>query len=84
MDLTLIEQEEHGAYCYKLLRATFYRDHYVIIAQGKRDFACASFCSKQARALEFFRTVAETETEPYTLSDIVSDLQKSESAVISM
>lgn len=80
MDLTLIEQREQGEHCYKLMRATFYRSHYVIIAQSKREFSCASFTASHNEALQLFRNVAESETEPYTLPDIVSDAQKSELA----
>lgn len=77
MDFTLIEQQERGANCYKLMRATFYRSHYVIIVQSKHDFACSSFQSERSEAIELFRMISESDTEPYTLADIISDHEKS-------
>ena len=76
MDFTIVNKIEREMFCYKLLRANFYRDHYVIIAQSKSDFACGSFCATRESALFFFRELAESDTEPHTLNDILCDYQK--------
>ena len=76
MDFNLIERIDGERFCYKLLKATFYRDYYVVIAQNKHDFACGSFCSTREDALFFFREIAKSETDPFTLNDIIGDYQK--------
>ena len=76
MDFTLIEKIDGERLCYKLLKANFYRDYYVIIAQDKNDFACGSFSATREGALFFFKELAESETEPHTLNDILGDYQK--------
>ena len=76
MDFTLIEKCEVGDICYKLLKANFYRNYYVIIAQDKRNFSCGSICATREEADEFFYEIAGTNTDIYSLMDILSDFAK--------
>lgn len=77
MDFTLIEKVEQNGICYKLLRATFYKGYYAIIAQSKKEFFCSSFhsCNLEA-AKDFFREISNSDTEIYTLRDIICDFEK--------
>ena len=76
MDFTLIRKIENGEGCYKLLRANFYRDYYVIIVQNKREFACGSVNMRQCEAEKLLCEMCESLTEPHTLMDILCDMQK--------
>ena len=76
MDFTLVERTEVDGICYKLLKANFYRNHYVIIVQNKSDFCCGSIQAAKCEVHKLFREIAVSKTEPHTLSDILNDLQK--------
>lgn len=76
MDFTLIEKREECGICYKLLRANFYRNYYVIIAQDKREFYCGSICATRSEAEEIFENIVKSHTEIYCLADILNDFQK--------
>ena len=73
MDFTLIEKCVMGEICYKLLKANFYRNYFVIIAQTKKDFYCGSFASTLDEARELFYEITNTNTELYTIADILRD-----------
>lgn len=75
MDFTLIERIDNVGICYKLLKTNFYRNCFVIIAQSKTDFYCASIKTDRTSAKELFESVAESATEPYTLCDILRDFE---------
>ena len=75
MDFTIVKKMQVGGHVYKLLRANFYRNHYLIIAQSKREFACGSVCASIDAAEELFSQIAQSETEPYTLMDILRDFE---------
>lgn len=76
MDFTLIEKIDADGVCYKLLKANFYRNHFLIIAQNKDDFYCGSIRMARCEVLELFKEITESKTEPHTLCDILSDCQK--------
>ena len=76
MDFTLIEKCEVGDTCYKLLKSNFYRNYYVIIAQDKRNFSCGSIFATRKEADELFYEIAGTNTDIYSLMDILSDFSK--------
>ena len=76
MDFTLIEKREVGDICYKLLRTNFYRDHYVIIAQDKREFYCGSIKASRSEAISLFNEIANSHTDIYSISDILTDYQR--------
>ena len=76
MDFTMIEKRELNGICYKLLKTNFYRDYYVIIAQDKRDFYCGSLRANREEAYKLFIEIAESNTEIYCISDILSDFAK--------
>ena len=76
MDFSLIEKMENDGACYKLLKANFYRDHYVIIVQTKNDFCCGSIRCPRSEILGLFQEIAQSNTDPNTLCDILSDCQK--------
>lgn len=76
MDLTLLQKAERGGICYKLFKANFHYDHYVILAQTKDDFYCGSFSSTADRAREIFFEISESETDVFCIADILSDLEK--------
>ena len=76
MDLTLIQKEEVCGICYKLFRATFFHNYYVIIAQTKKEFFCESFSANKDDAKQLFSEIAQSATEPFTISDILSDYTK--------
>lgn len=76
MDFSLSLKKEKGGACYKLLRSNFYRERFVIIAQSRDDFACGSICAGLEEAREIFFEIAESETAPHTLLDILCDMQK--------
>lgn len=76
MDFSLIEKCEVGGACYKLLRANFYRNYYVIIAQNKREFYCGSICANIEEASLLFNQIAESNTDIYCVADILSDFTK--------
>ena len=78
MDFTLIEKIDREKACYKLLKANFYRDYYVIIAQDKTDLSCASIRSTREDAISLLREIAESDTEVYTLMDILCDFNRVE------
>ena len=75
MDFTLIKRTEQDDICYKLLRANFYRDYFVIIVQNKNDFYCGSFRCNKLGAEELFEEIVKSNTEPHTLHDILHDFQ---------
>lgn len=76
MDFTLMEKREENGICYKLLKTNFYRNYYVIIAQDKREFSCGSICASKEEALELFCEIANSNTDIYCISDILSDFSK--------
>ena len=76
MDFTLIEKTDVANICYKLLKANFYRNYFVIIAQDRRDFYCGSIYASKQEALELFRELAESKTDIYCVSDILRDFQR--------
>ena len=76
MDLTLIEKLERGTVCYKLCRSTFCKGYYAIIAQEKKEFFCGSFASDEEGARTRLHEIAESETPPYTIRDILADFEK--------
>ena len=77
MDFTLIEKRDNGNIYYKLLKATFYKGYFAIIAQNKKEFFCSSFaCENVQLAKNFFYEICESNTEIYTLHDIISDYEK--------
>ncbi len=76
MDFTLIDKKESGEVCYKLLRAVFYRDYYIIIVQSKKEFCCGSIHAASSEAHRLFCEIAASATEPYCLSDILRDYEK--------
>lgn len=76
MDFTLIEKIEVGGICYKLLRTNFYRNYYVIIAQGKREFYCGSIYAKGDEAHAIFEEIANSCTDIYTIRDILRDFDR--------
>lgn len=76
MDFNLVKKVELCGICYKLLKANFYRDYYVIIVQTRHDFYCGSFKASRSGALEFFDEVSKSRTEPYVLSDILRDIER--------
>ena len=73
MDFTLIEKRELGGVCYKLLKTNFYRNYYVIIAQDKNNFCCGSIYAERKDAHDLFIEIVESNTDIYTLSDILRD-----------
>ena len=75
MDFTFIEKIEKGAAIYKLYRSTFCRGYYIITAQSKSDFSCTSLKEDFENIRELFCEIAESETDPVTLADIIRDLQ---------
>ena len=76
MDFSLIEKCELEGNCYKLLRANFYRNYYVIIVQNKKEFCCGSICANLDEAICFFEKIAQSNTDVYCLSDILNDFAK--------
>ena len=76
MDFTLIEKREENGICYKLLKAIFYRDYYVIVAQDKRDFCCGSIKGTREEASKFFGEIADSRTDIYCIADILNDFSK--------
>lgn len=76
MDFNLVKRTELDGVCYKLLKANFYRDYYVIIVQTKRDFYCGSFKATREGALDFFEEIYKSRTEPYVLADILRDIER--------
>ena len=76
MDFEIIDRIENGENCYKLLRALFYREHYVIIAQNKTDFCCGSIRAGATEAHRLFCEIASTETPPFCLADILCDFDR--------
>ncbi len=76
MDFSLIEKREIGGICYKLLKANFYRNYYVIIAQDKTDFYCGSICAERKEAEALFAEIAESNTSVYCISDILCDFER--------
>ncbi len=76
MDFTQIKKMEISGVCYKLLKANFYRNYYVIIAQDKREFYCGSICASIEEASELFDEIALGNTNIYCISDILSDFNK--------
>lgn len=76
MDFTLLSKKQNGEYTYKLFRTNFYTGYYLILAQSKDDFYCASICACAQRANELFLQIAESETPPFSLSDILHDFSK--------
>ena len=76
MDFTFIEKIESEGICYKLLKANFYRNYYVIIAQDKTDFACGSIFANLKEARTFLSRIANSNTDIYCLMDILSDFAK--------
>ena len=75
MDFTFIEKIEKGAAIYRLYRSTFCRGYYVITAQSKSDFSCMSIKETFEGARKLFCEIAESETDPITLVDIIRDIQ---------
>ena len=76
MDFTLIEKRELAGICYKLLKTNFYRNYYVIIAQNKREFYCGSIQAEREDAYELFLQIAQSNTDIYCVTDILSDFAK--------
>ena len=76
MDFSLVLKREDSGRCYKLLRSNFYRGYFVIIAQDKSDFACGSFRGSVDYAIEIFSEIAQSMTDPSTLSCILYDLER--------
>ena len=76
MDFTVIKKLEYDGVCYKLLKANFYRNYYVIIAQDKNEFSCGSICANMEQADLLFNQIAQSETQVYCLLDILSDFAK--------
>lgn len=76
MDFSVLKRIENGSRCYKLLKANFYRGYFVIIAQDKADFYCGSFYSDRKNAELLFEEIAMSNTEPYTVADILQDFKK--------
>ena len=77
MDFTLIEKIEQNGICYKLLRSTFYKEYFAIIAQNKKEFFCSSFhCRNIQEAQSFFEEIWQSYTEIHTLQDIICDFEK--------
>ena len=76
MDFSLIEKREMGGVCYKLLKAVFYRNYYVIIAQDKKDFYCSSIKADREEAYVLFDEIATSNTNIYCISDILCDFAK--------
>ncbi len=76
MDFSLIEKREVGGVCYKLLKAIFYRNYYVIIAQDKRDFYCGSIRANREEASELFNEISSGNTDIWCIADILSDFAK--------
>lgn len=76
MDLTLLKKIESGGVCYKLFKANFHYDYYVILAQSRDEFYCGSFSSSEARARDLLAEIAESETEVFCIEDIISDFRK--------
>ena len=74
MDFTLISKKENRGICYKLLKANFYRNYYVIIAQSRDDFSCGSFHRPFDEAIVVFDEICDSSTEPYTLMGILQDI----------
>lgn len=79
MDITFIKKEEVCGICYKLFRATFFHNYYVIIAQTKKDFFCGSFSASKDNANQLFSEIAQSATDPFTIGDILSDYAKQNS-----
>ncbi len=82
MDLTLLEKREKGGICYKLFKANFHYDCYVMLAQTKNEFYCGSFKANAEQANRLLNEIAESETEVYCISDILADFQKQTSSVL--
>ena len=76
MDFTVIEKCEMGSTCYKLLKANFYRNYYIIIAQDKREFYCGSLYANREEAISLFNEIAQSNTDIYCVADILSDFAK--------
>lgn len=76
MDLTLLKKKENGEICYKLFKANFHYDCYVMLAETKNEFYCGSFKSSAEQAKQLLNEIAESETEVYCISDILTDFQK--------
>ena len=76
MDFTLIEKVVQEEYTYKLFRSNFYTGHFLVLAQSKDMMYCASICTSQDRATELFSQIAQSETPPFTLADILHDFSK--------
>ena len=76
MDFTLIEKREMGDACYKLLRANFYRNYFVIIAQNKKDFYCGSIHASREEAVSLFSEIADSNTDIYCVGDILCDFER--------
>ena len=76
MDFSLIEKRDEDGICYKLLKAVFYRDYYVIIAQDKKNFYCGSIHATRTDAYELFSEIASTSTDVNCVADILIDFNK--------
>ena len=79
MDFTFIDKIECDELCYKLLKANFYRNYFVIIAQRKSEFACGSIYANLNEAISFFNQIAQSNTDVCSLFDILSDFAKQKS-----
>ena len=76
MDFSLIEKREVGEICYKLLKANFYRNYYVIIAQDKKEFYCGSINANVDEAKSLFEEIVLSHTNIYCIADILCDFNK--------
>lgn len=76
MDLTLLERKENNGVCYKLFKANFHYDYYVILAQTKNEFYCGSFSATLDEAKRTLYELSDSETEVFCVADIIADLQK--------
>lgn len=76
MDMTLLEKNERGGICYKLFKANFHYDCYVILAQDSNEFYCGSFNGTFDEASTLFSEICESVTDVFCIADILSDLQK--------
>ena len=71
----IIKEREVSGTFYKLIRVESYKNCFVIAVCDGRDFYCGSFTCNEEEAVSIFDELADSETAPYSVSDILRDLQ---------